>query len=146
MTSSHIPALELLGGAVIRILAAYLLCDALGHLASRATVRHTLWLVFLAASCFYWFAAVNQMLDVQRAPRLASSTTLFSSSAPTPRRTITTLTIPHSWNGSVASAMAVIFCIYLAGAAAMLVRFARRRLRLRETVSKHRLLHYLFDV
>jgi beta-lactamase regulating signal transducer with metallopeptidase domain len=139
MTSSHIPALELLGGAVIRILAAYLLCYALGHLASRATVRHALWLVFLAASCFYWFAAVNQMLDVQRVARSASSTTLFSSSAPTPHRTITTLTIPHSWNGSIASAMAVIFWIYLTGAAAMLVRFARRRLRLRETVSQARL-------
>jgi beta-lactamase regulating signal transducer with metallopeptidase domain len=139
MTSSHIPALELLGGAVIRILAAYLLCYALGHLASRATVRHALWLVFLAASCFYWFAAVNQMLDVQRVARSASSTTLFSSSAPTPHRTITTLTIPHSWNGSIASAMAVIFWIYLTGSAAMLVRFARRRLRLRETVSQARL-------
>jgi beta-lactamase regulating signal transducer with metallopeptidase domain len=137
--SSHIPALELLGGAVIRILAAYLLCYALGRLASRATLRHTLWLVFLAASCFYWLAAVNQMLDVQRVARLASSTTFLSSSGPTPYRTITTLTIPHSWNGSVASAMAVIFWIYLAGAAAMLVRFGRRRVRLRDTVSQARL-------
>jgi beta-lactamase regulating signal transducer with metallopeptidase domain len=139
MNSSHIPALELLGGAVIRILAAYLLCYALGRLASRATVRHTLWLVFLAASCFYWLAVVNQMLDVQHDARLASSTTSLSSSVPTPCRTITTLTIPHSWKGSVASAMAVIFWIYLAGAAAMLVRFARRRLRLRDTVSQARL-------
>ena len=139
MNSSHIPALELLGGAVIRILAAYLLCYALGRLASRATVRHTLWLVFLAASCFYWLAAVNQMLDVQHDARLASSRTSLSSSVPTPHRTITTLTIPHSWKGNVASAMAVIFWIYLAGAAAMLVRFARRRLRLRDTVSQARL-------
>ena len=139
MSSSHIPALELLGGAVIRILAAYLLCYALGRLASRATVRHILWLVFLAASCFYWLAAVNQMLEVQHVARLASSTTLFSSSAPTPYRIITTLTIPHSWKGSMASAMAVIFWIYLAGAAAMLVRFARRRLRLRDTISQARL-------
>ena len=139
MSSSHIPALELLGGAVIRILAAYLLCYALGRLASRATVRHILWLVFLAASCFYWLAAVKQMLDVQHVARLASSTTLFSSSASTPYRTITTLTIPYSWKGSVASAMAVIFWIYLAGAAAMLVRFARRRLRLRDAVSQARL-------
>src|ERR1700722_172398 len=138
MSSSHIPVLELLGGAVIRILAAYLLCYALGRLASRATVRHSLWLVFLAASCFYWLTAVNQRLDVQRDARSASSTTLFSSSAPTPNRTITTLTVPHSWNGSVASAMTVIFWIYLAGAAAMFVRFARRRLRLRETVSQAR--------
>ena len=139
MSSSHIPVLELLGGAVIRILAAYLLCYALGRLASRATVRHILWLIFLAASCFYWLAAVNQMLDVQHVASLAFSTTLFSSSASSPYRTITTLTIPHSWKGSVASAMAVIFWIYLAGAAAMLVRFARRRLRLRDTVSQVRL-------
>jgi len=139
MSSSHIPVLELLGGAVIRILAAYLLCYALGRLASRATVRHILWLVFLAASCFYWLAAVNQMLEVQQVARLASSTTLFSSSVSTPYRTITTLTIPHSWKGSIGSAMAVIFWIYLAGAAAMLVRFARRRLRLRDTVSQARL-------
>jgi beta-lactamase regulating signal transducer with metallopeptidase domain len=139
MSSSHIPVLELLGGAVIRILAAYLLCYALGRLASRATVRHILWLIFLAASCFYWLAAVNQMLDVQHVARLASSTTLFSSSAFSPYRTITTLTIPHSWKGSVASAMTVIFWIYLAGAVAMLVRFARRRLRLRDTVSEARL-------
>jgi beta-lactamase regulating signal transducer with metallopeptidase domain len=139
MNSSHIPALELLGGAVIRILAAYLLCYALGRLASRAAVRHILWLVFLAASCFYWLAAVNQMLDVQHVARLASSATSFSSSAPTPYQTLTTLTIPHSWKGSVASGMAVMFWIYLAGAAAMLVRFARRRLRLRDTVSQARL-------
>src|ERR1700722_10880039 len=138
MSSSHIPVLELLGGAVIRILAAYLLCYALGRLASRATVRHSLWLVFPAASCFYWLTAVIQMLDVQRGARSASSTTLFSSSAPAPNRTITTLTVPHSWNGSVASAMTVIFWIYFAGAAAMFVRFARRRLRLRETVSQAR--------
>jgi beta-lactamase regulating signal transducer with metallopeptidase domain len=139
MSSSHIPALEFLGGAVIRILAAYLLCYALGRLASRATVRHILWLVFLAASCFYWLAAVNQMLDLQHVARLASSTTFFSSSASTPRRTITTITIPHSWKGSVASAIVVIFWIYVAGAAAMLIRFARRRLRLRDTVSQARL-------
>jgi beta-lactamase regulating signal transducer with metallopeptidase domain len=139
MSSSHIPVLDLLGGAVIRILAAYLLCYALGRLASRATVRHILWLVFLAASCFYWLVAVNQMLEVQHDAHLASSTTLFSSSASTPYRTVTTLTIPHSWKGSVAAAIAVIFWIYLAGAAAMLVRFARRRLRLRDTVSQARL-------
>src|ERR1700683_2014187 len=139
MSSSHIPALELLGGAVIRILAAYLLCYALGRLVSRATVRHPLWLVFLAASCCYWLAAVNQMLDVQHNAHLASSTSSLSSSVRTPYRTITTLTIPHSWKGSVASAMAVIFWIYLAGALAMLVRFARRRLRLRDTVSQARL-------
>jgi beta-lactamase regulating signal transducer with metallopeptidase domain len=139
MSSSHIPVLELLGGAVIRILAAYLLCYALGRLASRATVRHILWLVFLATSCFYWLAAVNQMLEVQHVARLASSATLFSSSASTPYRTIPTLTIPHSWKGSIGSAMAVIFWIYLAGAAAMLIRFARRRLRLRDTVSQARL-------
>jgi beta-lactamase regulating signal transducer with metallopeptidase domain len=138
MSSSHIPALELLGGAVIRILAAYLLCYALGRLASRAAVRHILWLVFLVASCFYWIAAVNQMLDVQHVARLASETTSFSSAAPTRYQTVTTLTIPHSWKGSVASAMAVIFWIYLAGGAAMLVRFARRRLRLRDTVSESR--------
>jgi len=139
MSSSHIPALELLGGTVIRILAAYLLCFVLGRLASRAAVRHILWLVFLAASCFYWLAAVNQMLDLRHVARLASSTTSFSSSAPTPYQTLTTLTIPHSWKGSVAFGMAVISWIYLAGAAAMLVRFARRRLRLRDTVSQARL-------
>jgi len=139
MNSSHIPVLELLSGAVIRILAAYLLCYALGRLASRATVRHILWLVFLAASSFYWLSAVNQMLEVQHVARSASSTNSLSSSAPAANRTITTLTIPHSWNGSVASAMTVIFLIYLAGAAAMLVRFARRRLRLRDTVSQARL-------
>src|SRR6202035_1852315 len=139
MSSSHIPVLELLGGAVIRILAAYLLCYALGRLASRATVRHILWLAFLAASCFYWLSAVNQMLEVQPVARLASSATFFSSSARTPYQTITTLTIPHSWKGSIRSAMTVIFWIYLAGAAVMLVRFVRRRLRLRDTVSQARL-------
>src|ERR1700734_2501870 len=116
MSSSHIPALELLGGAVIRILAAYLLCYALGRLASRATVRHVLWLVFLAASCFYWLSAREGVLGGAPLARLASSTTLFSSSASTRYRTITTLTVPRSWNGGVASAMTVIFWIYLAGA------------------------------
>ncbi len=139
MSSSHIPALELLSSAVIRILAAYLLCYALGRLASRANVRHTLWLVFFAASCFYWLVAVNQMLDVQRVARLASSTAVLVSSAAPSSRTVTTLTIPRAWNWKVAPAMAVVFWIYAAGAAAMLARIARRRVRLREAVSQARL-------
>jgi beta-lactamase regulating signal transducer with metallopeptidase domain len=139
MSSIHIPALELLGSAVIRILAAYLLFYALTCLASRATVRHTLWLVFLTASCCYWLAAVKEITDVQHVTSLASSTAVLASSPAIPPKTATTLTIPFAWNRGIAPAMAFIFWIYAAGVAAMLVRIARRRLRLREVVSQARL-------
>jgi beta-lactamase regulating signal transducer with metallopeptidase domain len=138
MTSIHIPAIELLGSAVIRILAGYLLFYALTRLASRAAVRHILWLLFLAASSCYWVAAVKGTIDVRRATSMASSAVLASSRVG-PSKSVTTLTIPHAWIGGLGPALAFIFWIYAAGAAAMLVRIAWRRLRLREAVSQARL-------
>jgi beta-lactamase regulating signal transducer with metallopeptidase domain len=138
MSSIHIPAIELLGSAVIRILAAYMLFYALTHLASRATVRHTLWLVFLAGSSCYWVAAVKDTINIQRVTSLASSAVLASSRVG-PSKSVTTLTIPHAWIGGLGPALAFIFWIYAAGAAAMLVRIAWRRRRLREVVSQARL-------
>ena len=139
MTSIHIPAIELLGSAVIRIFAGYLLFYALTRLASRAAVRHILWLLFVAASSCYWLTAVEGMMKVQPVTSLASSTAALASSPAIRSKTVTTLTIPHGWNWGVAPALAFLFWIYAAGAAAMLVRIARRRLRLREAVSQARL-------
>ena len=139
MSSIHIPAIELLGSAVIRILAGYLLFYALTRLASRAAVRHSLWLLFLAASSCYWLTAVKGMIKVQPVTSVASSTAALASSPAIRSRTVTTLTIPHTWNWSIAPALAFLFWIYAAGAAAMLVRIARRHVRLREAVSQARL-------
>jgi beta-lactamase regulating signal transducer with metallopeptidase domain len=138
MSSIHIPAIELLGSAVIRISAAYMLFYALTHLASRASVRHALWLVFLAASSCYWVAAVKGTINVQRVTSLASSAVLASSRVG-PSKSVTTLTIPHAWIWGIGPALAFIFWIYAAGAAAMLVRIVWRRLRLREAVFQARL-------
>lgn len=138
MISIHVPAIELLGSAVIRILAAYVLFYALTHLAARATVRHTLWLVFLAGSSCYWIAAVKGAINVQRVASLASSAVLASSRVG-PSKSLTTLTIPHASIRGIGPALAFIFWIYAAGAAAMLVRIAWRRLRLREVLSQARL-------
>jgi len=139
MGSIHIPAIELLGSAVIRILAGYLLFYALTRLASRAAVRHILWLLFLAASSCYWVNAVQGMMKAQPVTSLASSTAALASSAAIRSRNVTTLTIPRTWNWSIAPTLAFLFWIYAAGAAAMLVRIARRRVRLREAVSQARL-------
>jgi beta-lactamase regulating signal transducer with metallopeptidase domain len=138
MSSIHIPAIELLGSAVIRILAGYLLFYALTRLASRAAVRHILWLLFLAASSWYWLAAVKGTINVLRVASLASSAVLASSPVG-PSKSVTTLTIPHAWIWEIGPALAFIFWIYAAGAAAMLLRIAWRRLRLREAVSQARL-------
>ena len=135
MSSIHVPAIELLGSAVIRILAAYMLFYALAHLASRATVRHILWLVFLAGSSCYWVAAMRGAINVQRVTSLA----VLASSRVSPSKSVTTLTIPHTWIWGIGPALAFIFWIYAAGVAAMLVRIAWRRLRLREVVSQARL-------
>jgi beta-lactamase regulating signal transducer with metallopeptidase domain len=139
MTSIHIPAVELLGSAVIRILAGYLLFYALTRLASRAAVRHILWLLFLAASSCYWLTAVKGMMKVQPVTSLASSRAVLASSPAIRPKTVTTLTIPHTWNWGIAPALAFLFWIYAAGAAAMFVRIARRRVRLREAMSQARL-------
>jgi beta-lactamase regulating signal transducer with metallopeptidase domain len=131
----HIQAIELASSAVIRILAAYLLFYALTRITSRATVRHAFWLVFLAASSFYWLAAAKQMMDLQRGANLATMS-VVAPLAGSLSKTVTALTIPFAWNGIVALTMVVIFWSYAAGVVAMLIRIARRRLRLRQAVSQ----------
>lgn len=136
MTSTHIPAIELVGSAVIRILAAYVLFFVLTRLASRASTRHALWLVFLGASSVYWLAVVKQALNVHHVASLASSPAVASSLAATRIGAETTLRIPLSWNWSVAPATVFISWIYVLGAAVMMLRLVWRRRRLREAISQ----------
>ena len=136
MTSTHIPAIELAASAVIRILAAYVLFFVLTRLASRASTRHALWLVFLGASSVYWLAVLKQLSNLQYVASLASSPAVVSSLAATQIGSETTLTIPLSWNWSVVPATVFIFWIYALGAAVMLLRVVWRRRRLREAISQ----------
>ncbi|MFZ0582861.1 MAG: M56 family metallopeptidase [Candidatus Acidiferrales bacterium] len=136
MTSAHIPAIELVASAVIHILAAYLLFFVWTRLASRASTRHALWLVFLGASSLYWLAVVKQVLNSQHVASLASSPAVVSSLAATQIGSATTLRIPLSWNWSVAPATVFISWIYVLGAALMMLRVVRRRRRLREAISQ----------
>jgi beta-lactamase regulating signal transducer with metallopeptidase domain len=136
MTSAHIPAIELVASAVIRMLAAYLLFLVLTRLTSRASTRHALWLVFLGTSSVYWLAVLKQLLNLQYVASLASSPTVASSLAAAQIGSATTLRIPLSWNWSVTPASVFISWIYVLGAAVMILRIVRRRRRLREAISQ----------
>lgn len=136
MTATHIPAIELVGSAMVRVLAAYVLLFVLTRLASRASTRHALWLVFLGATSVYWLAVVNQVLGVQHVASLASSPSVASSLAATQGGSPAALRIPFSWSWGVAPATVLIYWIYVSGVAVMMLRLVRRRRRLREAISQ----------
>ena len=136
MTSAHIPAIELVASALIRMLAAYVLFFVLTRLASRASTRHVLWLVFLGTSSVYWLAVLKQLLNLQYVASLASSPAVASSLAATQIGSETALRIPLSWSWSVAPATVFISWIYVLGVAVMMLRVVLRRRRLREAISQ----------
>jgi beta-lactamase regulating signal transducer with metallopeptidase domain len=136
MTSAHIPAIELVVSALIRMLAAYVLFFVLTRLASRASTRHALWLVFLGTSSVYWLAVLKQLLNLQYVASLASSPAVASSLAATQIGSETALRIPLSWSWSVAPATVFISWMYVLGATVMLLRVVWRRRRLREAISQ----------
>jgi beta-lactamase regulating signal transducer with metallopeptidase domain len=136
MTSAHIPAIELVTSALIRMLAAYVLFFVLTRLASRASARHALWLVFLGTSAVYWLAVLKQLLNLQSVAGLASSPAVASSFAATQIGSETALRIPLSWSWSVAPAAVFISWMYVLGATVMMLRVVWRRRRLREAISQ----------
>ncbi|MGA7854585.1 MAG: M56 family metallopeptidase [Candidatus Acidiferrales bacterium] len=135
MSWIHILGVEIVAGAVIRILTAYLLFYALTRLASKASVRHALWLVFLAASSVYWVAAFARLIHWQptATSALATAVPLL---VPGTAGSITTLRIPLSWNGFVSPAITIVSWIYIVCTAAMFLRVVRRRLELRQAVAQ----------
>lgn len=136
MTSAHIPAIELVASALIRILAAYVLFFVLTRLASRASTRHALWLVFLGTSSVYWLAVLRQVSNLQYVASLASSPAVASSLAATQIGSETALRIPLSWSWSVAPATVFISWMYVLGATVMMLRVVWRRRRLREAIAQ----------
>jgi beta-lactamase regulating signal transducer with metallopeptidase domain len=135
MSWVHILGVEIVAGAVIRILTAYLLFYALTRLASKASVRHALWLVFLAASSGCWVAAFARLIDLQPTATSALATAM-PLLVPRSAGSITTLRIPLSWNGFVSPAITFVLWIYIVCTAAMFLRVVRRRLELRQAVAQ----------
>lgn len=135
MSSIHILGVEIASSAVIRVLAAYLLFYALTRLASSASLRHALWVVFVGASLCYWVAVLMQLMNLP--PAVKSTFSAGISSLPTgPASPITILRIPLSWNWIVSPAITCISWIYVVCAAVMLIRIVRRRAELHQAVSQ----------
>jgi beta-lactamase regulating signal transducer with metallopeptidase domain len=134
MNLTHIPTIELFSGAVIRIFAVYLLFYVLTRLASRPSVRHILWLVFVIASSCYWITTARQIIHANRAAVSSPEITMTAASDTSPA--LTTVTVPTVWKWRIESVMTLLGWAYLLGAAAVGMRILLRRFRLRGAIAK----------
>ena len=137
MNLMHIPVIELLSSAVIRIFAVYLLFYVLTRLASRASVRHILWLIFVIASSCYWITTARQVIRANRAAVLPSAMNLANIAAVSGTSPVlTTVTLPTMWKWRIKAVMTYLGWAYLLGAAAIGMRILLGRLRLRGAIAK----------
>jgi beta-lactamase regulating signal transducer with metallopeptidase domain len=136
MLASHIPAIGFVASAVLRIFAAYLLAYAVTRLTPRATIRHAVWLVFLACISVYWIGVLRDSVLSLPASGKASWVFLGDSAVRTAAPASKTLHVPLAWQSSVTQALPIVFGVYLVVVSVLLGRLLWRRRKLREAISE----------
>lgn len=135
MVAIPITAIGAITTAVIRVLAAYLLCYVLALLSQRARVRHAIWMIFVAAVSLYWIVTLGNVLLARSGANPAPTVT--PETAPVSVSTTIRVTVPLALkSGFTPRALATASLLYFIGAAVMVGRLLSRRRRLRIALSQ----------